>query len=176
MLLGRGIGAMLRAGAGIAPAPAGKWVGRMIVPGKAYVVTSGQGRTVDLGVARMRLLAGADTTDAFALTEFWGTSEGAWTVPHLHRGFEESFLVMDGRFTFTVGEDAVIADPGTYILVPRNTAHTITAAEGGGRFLTLMVPGGLEEMFFELGELPQNAIRDPAVRRAISARYDSTPV
>jgi hypothetical protein len=50
------------------------------------------------------------------------------------------------------------------------------AARGRGRFLTLMVPGGLEEMFFELGNLPANAIRDPAVRRAISERYDSVPV
>ncbi|WP_328989771.1 cupin domain-containing protein [Kribbella sp. NBC_01245] len=97
-------------------------------------------------------------------------------MPHLHREFEESFFVLDGRFTFTVGDEAIVADPGTYILVPRETAHTITAAEGGGRFLTLMVPGGLEEMFFELGELPQNAIRDRAARTAISARYDSIPV
>ncbi|ADB33245.1 Cupin 2 conserved barrel domain protein [Kribbella flavida DSM 17836] len=148
----------------------------MVVSRQAHVVASGHGRTVDLGVARMRLLAGADSTDAFALTEFWGTSGGAWTVPHLHRGFEESFFVLDGRFTFTVGEEAIVANPGTYILVPRGTAHTITAAEGGGRFLTLMVPGGLEEMFFELGELPKNAIRDPAVRKAVSARYDSIPV
>jgi quercetin dioxygenase-like cupin family protein len=148
----------------------------MIMPGQAHVVMSGQGRTVDLGVARMRLLAGADSTDAFALTEFWGTSEGAWTVPHVHREFEESFFVLDGRFTFTVGEEAIVAEPGTYVLVSRGTAHTITAAKGGGRFLTLMVPGGLEQMFFELGELPQNAIRDPAARTAISARYDSIPV
>ena len=52
----------------------------------------------------------------------------------------------------------------------------ITAAKGGGRFLTLMVPGGLEEMFFELGELAPEAIRDPAARAAISARYDSIPL
>jgi hypothetical protein len=31
-------------------------------------------------------------------------------------------------------------------------------------------------MFFELGQLPPNAIRDPSVRAAISARYDSIPV
>lgn len=153
-------------------------VGNMILPGQAHVVTPGQGRTVDLGLAQMRVLASGDATNggAFALTEFWGTGEGAWTVPHLHRGFEESFFILDGLFTFTVGEDAIAASPGMYILVPRGTSHTISAAAGGGRFLTLMVPGGLEEMFIELGRLPPNAIRDPAVRAAISARYDSIPV
>lgn len=150
----------------------------MIVPGRAHVVTGEEGRTVELGVARMRVLAdgGATSDGAFSLTEFSGTAEGAWTVPHLHRGFEESFLVLDGEFTFTVGDEAVIAGPGTYVLVPRGTSHTISAAVGGGRFLTLMVPGGLEEMFFELGRLEANAVRDPAVRKAISARYDSIPV
>jgi hypothetical protein len=116
-------------------------VDSMILPGHAHVVTSGEGRTVDLGVAQMRVLASSDATTggAFALTEFAGTGEGAWTVPHLHRGFEESFFILDGLFT-------------------------------------LMVPGGLEEMFFELGRLPPNVIRDPATRAAISARYDSIPV
>ena len=133
---------------------------------------------MDLGVAQMRVLASGDTTTggAIALTEFAGTGEGAWTVPHLHRGFEESFFILDGLFTFTVGEEAIAASPGMYILVPRSTEHKISTAAGGGRFLTLMVPGGLEEMFFELGRLPPNVIRDPATRAAISARYDSIPV
>jgi quercetin dioxygenase-like cupin family protein len=97
-------------------------------------------------------------------------------VPHLHRGFEESFFILDGLFTFTVGEESIAASPGTYLLVPRGTPHTLSAAPGGGRFLVLMVPGGLEKMFFELAQLPSNAIRDPAARAAISARYDSIPV
>ena len=150
----------------------------MLLPGKAHTVVPGEGRSVNLGVVSMRILAGgeADTGGAFTVAEFSGTGEGPWTVPHLHRGFEESFFVLDGLFTFTVGERAIEATAGMYILVPRSTAHTISAAEGGGRFLTLMVPGGLEEMFFELGTLPPNAIRDPAARAAISARYDSIPV
>ena len=150
----------------------------MTIPGRAHVVSSGQGRTVDLGVAQMRVLASGEPTNggAFALTEFFGTAEGAWTVPHLHRGFEESFFILDGLFTFTVGDEAISASPGMYLLVPRGTSHTLSAAAGGGRFLLLMVPGGLEKMFFELGQLPPNAIRDPAARAAISARYDSIPV
>jgi quercetin dioxygenase-like cupin family protein len=149
----------------------------MIVPGLAHTVMPGEGRSVDLGVVEMRVLAAGDVTGkAFTLAEFVGTGSGAWTVPHLHREMEESFFVLDGSFTFTVGGRAIEATSGMYILVPRGTAHTITAAEGGGRFLTLMVPGGLEEMFFELGQLPPTAIRDPAVRAAVSARYDSIPV
>jgi quercetin dioxygenase-like cupin family protein len=125
----------------------------------------------------MRVLAAGEavTGGSFTLAEFSGAGAGPWTVPHVHRGFEESFFILDGTFFFTVGEKITEATAGMYLLVPRETKHTIAAADGGGRFLTLMVPGGLEDMFFELGTLPPNAIRDPAVRAAISARYDSVP-
>lgn len=150
----------------------------MLVPRDTRVVRPGEGRSVDLGVLSMRVIAGGEDTTGrrFTLAEFSGAGSGAWTVPHLHRGFEESFYVLDGRFVFTLGEEEREATPGTYILVPRNTAHTITADDGGGRFLTLMVPGGLEDMFFELGRLGPDALRDPAARAAVSARYDSIPV
>ena len=135
-----------------------------------------EGRLADLGAVQMRVLAAGDpvTGRAFTLAEFTGT-EGAWTVPHVHRTMEESFFVLDGDFTFSVGEEKVAVGPGSYILVPRDTRHTIHAAEGGGRLLTLMVPGGLEDMFFELAQLPPGGLTDPAVRAEISARYDSVP-
>jgi mannose-6-phosphate isomerase-like protein (cupin superfamily) len=130
-----------------------------------------------MGAVQMRVLAaGEPTTDrAFTLTEFSGT-EGAWTVAHVHRDTQESFFVLDGEFTFTVGEERVEAGPGTYLLVPRATPHMIHAGTGGGRLLTLMVPGGLEDMFFALSELPPGGITDPAARTAISSGFDSIPV
>jgi quercetin dioxygenase-like cupin family protein len=125
----------------------------------------------------MRVLAGGDATAgrAFTLAEFTGGA-GPWTVPHLHRAMEESFFVLDGDFTFTVGEERVEAGPGCYVLVPRGTRHLVTAGADGGQCLVLMVPGGQEDLFFELSRLGPDALRDPAVRAAISARYDSVPV
>jgi len=170
---------MLRVGPGIGDGGmTAKGEMMMLVPAKGHVVRLGEGRTVDLGVACMRVLADSDTVPggSFALTEFYGAGAGPWTVPHVHRGFEESFFILDGAFSFTIGEQVTEATPGMYLLVPRDTHHGISAAAGGGRFLTLMVPGGLEKMFFELAALPPNAIRDPVARAAISARFDSIPV
>jgi hypothetical protein len=48
--------------------------------------------------------------------------------------------------------------------------------EAGGRCLVLMVPGGQEDMFLELGELGSDSLRDPRVRAAIAVKYDSIPV
>ncbi len=148
----------------------------MLLPGHAHTVAPGEGRTVNLGNIQMRVLAAGEATTgrAFTLAEFTG-GDGPWTVPHLHRGMEESFFVLDGEFTFAAGQQTIPAGPGSYVLVPRGTRHVITAGAGGGRLLGLMVPGGLEEMFFELADLPPDSITDPAARAAISARHDSIP-
>jgi len=90
----------------------------MLLSGQAHVVAPGEGRIVDLGVTRMRVLAAGGTTGrTFTLAEFAG-DEGPWTVPHLHRAMEESFFVLDGNFTFGVGEARIEAGPGSYVLVP----------------------------------------------------------
>jgi quercetin dioxygenase-like cupin family protein len=149
----------------------------MIQPGRAHTVAASEGTVADLGIVQMRVLAaGSETTGRnFTLVEFAG-GEGIWTVPHIHEGMEESFFVLDGEFTFTVGEEKIPVGPGAYLLVPRGTPHVMEAAAGGGRFLTLMVPGGLEEMFLELASQSPDRIRDPATRAAVAARYDSIPV
>lgn len=142
----------------------------------AHTVQTGEGRTVALGVIRMRVLAaGEPTAQAFTLVAFEG-GEGPWTVPHLHREMEESFYILDEIFTFTIGEQTIDAGPGAYVLVQRGTPHVMAGGPGGGRFLTLLVTGGLEEMFFELGTLPPDALRNREIRAAISERYDSFPV
>jgi mannose-6-phosphate isomerase-like protein (cupin superfamily) len=148
----------------------------MLRSGQAHTVRPGEGQVADMGATRMRVLAAGDsvTNRAFTLAEFIG-GEGAWTVPHIHRAMEESFFVLDGEFAFSVGEEKVEVGPGSYVLVPRGTRHMIHAGGSGGRLLALMVPGGLEEMFFELAQLPPGGITDPVVRAAISARYDSIP-
>lgn len=132
--------------------------------------------TYELGIVRLKLLAASATTNgAFAFGEFSGR-EGPWTVPHIHEKSEESFYVLDGSFTFTLGQDEVEAGPGSFILVPRGTRHLMRAGADGGRFLILWTPGGLEQMFVELSKLPADSLRDPRVRKMLSSRFDSTPV
>jgi quercetin dioxygenase-like cupin family protein len=139
------------------------------------IVTSRTRGSYDLGVAGFRILASsADTQGSFSLLEFEG-KEGQWTVPHMHRNMEESFFVLDGGFTFTLNDKEFEAGPGDFLLVPRGTKHVLRAGAEGGRLLTLVVPGGLEEMFKELSALPADSITDPEVRMAISAKYDSVP-
>lgn len=140
-------------------------------------MTNGSGETIyRLGVVDMRLLAASeDTGGEFALGEFRGAA-GPWTVPHVHRHSLETFYVLDGRFTFTVGSDDQHVEAGALLLVPRDTRHVLRAEEDGGRLLVLWTPGGLEQMFVELSGLAPDALRDPETRKAIASRFDSIPV
>jgi quercetin dioxygenase-like cupin family protein len=143
---------------------------------QAHLIQGKTGESYELGNIRMRLLAStAETNGAFALGEFSG-GEGPWTVRHVHSKSEESFYVLEGRFTFTIGDGEVDAGPGSFIRVSRDTRHQMRAAPGGGRFLTLWTPGGLEAMFVELSRLAPDSLRDPGVRQMLSARFDSIPI
>ena len=53
---------------------------------------------------------------------------------------EESFYVLDGAFTFTLGTEDVEAGPGSFVRVPPGTRHELRAGSGGGR-VRLCVPG-----------------------------------
>jgi hypothetical protein len=84
--------------------------------------------------------------------------------------------VLEGSFDFTLGDHEVEAKPGAFVLVPRGMPHIMRAQPGGGALLVLWTPGGLEEMFLELGRLPAASITNPAVRAEIAKRHDSLPV
>lgn len=141
-----------------------------------YFVNQAQGEVTDLGAISMRLLVpSSETNGAFAAAEFRG-SEGRWTIPHVHERLEESFFVLEGTFVFTCGDHELEAKQGAFVMVPRGTPHVLSAGSGGGALFTLWTPGGLEEMFKELGRLPAASITDPVVRSEIAQRHDSVPV
>jgi len=141
-----------------------------------YHVGPNQGESVDLGNVSMRLvLPSTETNGTFTAAEFRG-GPGVWTILHIHQNMEESFFVTEGSFTFTCGNERIEAAPGSLVLIPRGTPHMIEAGVKGGTILTLFVPGGLEEMFRELGGLPPGSLTDPKVRAEIAKRHDAIPV
>ena len=129
-----------------------------------------------LGVVDMRLLTTSDETGGeLAMAEFRGGA-GPWTVPHVHRRSLEAFYVLDGRFTFTIGDNDRLVQAGAMVVVPRDTRHVLRADDADNRLLVLWTPGGLERLFVELSRLSPDALRDPEIRRSVSSDFDSIPV
>ena len=72
---------------------------------------------------------------------------GQGVSSHRHHEEDDSWLVLDGLLSVTVGEDAreVQAGPGTYVLVPADTPHALlNAGDRDVRLLNVHAPGGFD--------------------------------
>ncbi|HEY8656781.1 MAG TPA: cupin domain-containing protein [Candidatus Limnocylindria bacterium] len=99
---------------------------------------------------------------------------GKGPPPHVHREHEEAFYILEGEFTFNLGDDAAPAPKGTLVVVPRGTRHSFSGKEGS-RALIFAIPGGLAGFFEELGAGLAAGHADADLRRALAGKYDSYP-
>ena len=94
--------------------------------------------------------------------------------PHTHAREHETYLVLDGQWTFDVGDQTLLAGPGTSVFLPRGVQHRFSIDADGARALMLLTPGGLEDAFREMGEpteqtsgLPPVPVAPPPIPRML---------
>src|SRR6516225_9237162 len=108
----------------------------------------------------MTFLATAeDTQGKFALIEAVAR-KGNVPPPHIHHREEETFYVLEGEMTVSVGDRTIKATPGTMVCLPRDVAHSFVIDSEQGRVLILLTPAGLEGWFKEFSE-PASAMTLP---------------
>ncbi len=72
---------------------------------------------------------------------------------HIHHRQDEVFMITEGEFTMTCGDETWQAGPGAVIFLPRGIPHRFQASEAGpARTQIITVPGGFCELVAELGE------------------------
>ncbi len=74
--------------------------------------------------------------------------------PNIHHHQEEAFYVLEGTFAIRVGDTTVMAEPGSFVLVPRGTVHTFryTGTGAAGKLLiSNNLPGAHERFFRSVG-------------------------
>ena len=63
--------------------------------------------------------------------------------------------ILEGRYTFWVGDRVLSAEAGTFVFLPRDVPHCLRVeGDTPGRLLQLTLPAGLEEGFAEMGRPP----------------------
>ena len=94
--------------------------------------------------------AGAERTgSAYSLTEIV-TAPGAGTPPHIQRGDDEAFYVLEGSYEFFHEGRTFSASPGAFVFVGRGEAHAFrNVGATPARMLIINSPGGLHEGFFK---------------------------
>ena len=97
----------------------------------------------------MTFLATAeDTQGQFALIEAVAR-KGNVPPPHIHHREKETFYVLEGEMTVSVGDRTIKATPGTMVFLPRGVKHSFAIESEQLRMLVLLTPAGLEGWFKE---------------------------
>jgi quercetin dioxygenase-like cupin family protein len=103
---------------------------------------------------------------------------------HRHSREDELSFVLSGTLGARLGDDVVIATPGSYVLKPRGQWHTFwNPGETELRIMELLIPGGLDAYFQWLSTLlhsgqPPNqaAIETLAAEYGLDFDFESVPV
>jgi len=105
------------------------------------------------------LATGEDTQGRFALMEMI-TRKGNVPPRHIHHREDETFYVIEGEMTFSVGDRTIKATPGTMVFAPRDVAHSFTIDSDQVRMLVQATPAG-EEGFFKAFSVPAPSMTLP---------------
>jgi quercetin 2,3-dioxygenase len=73
---------------------------------------------------------------------------------HIHLLQDEIFFIVEGNYTFKVGDDIHQLTVGDTIFLPRQVPHTFAQTSETGRILFMMQPSGkMEDYFRVIGKL-----------------------
>ncbi|WP_345325885.1 cupin domain-containing protein [Novipirellula rosea] len=111
-----------------------------------------EGRTIAVVGDVYRFLAtGEETRGKYAMWEAI-VPPGGGPPPHIHSREEESFYILEGEITFHVGDERIVATPGTFANMPVGSLHSFkNETDKTARMILSVAPAGLEQMFFEVG-------------------------
>ena len=123
-------------------------------------VLPNQGRTYRARgfLCTFKLLA-SDTNGAFTLSEA-SNAPNTGVPPHIQHLEDEAFIVLEGTYTFQVGDQTLQCGSGEVLYVPRGVPHALTnTGSEPARLLILQAPGGIHEQYFAEAWEP---IKDPS--------------
>ena len=81
--------------------------------------------------------------------------------PHIQTREHEGFYVLEGEVTFTVQGKEIIAKSGTFVNVPPSVTHSFKNKTNHlAKMLIILAPGGLENLFVEVGD----EVSDPTIQ------------
>ena len=148
----------------------------MTASGKIVTFGPRRGTEFQIGADRFWTKGSASERDAaFSVIEYEGAADAPGPPPHVHRGFEEVWYILEGEVTFTTESKQIQAGAGTYLRVPRGVPHTFRVTGlRPARWIGIFSPGKYVGLVEELGKLiPPVGPPNRAALRRLFAKYDS---
>ena len=128
---------------------------------RALHIAEGEGKRLWVADQLMTFkVSSEDTGGMYALTDSVVPPQGEAPL-HVYHREDEAFWVLEGELEVMVGESTFRASAGSFVHLPKDIAHAYeNVGTGPARFLTLMVPAGLEKLFAEVGK-PGSDVSSP---------------
>ena len=138
---------------------------------RAFVLSPGEGRTIDMGNFRMSLkAAGDDTAQAFSLLE--ADEPPNFGPPmHIHHDAAEAFYVVSGEYRIFIGEDEYACPAGSFIYIPAGAPHGFRVGAVASRKLNIYAPAAMVGYFDELAAAIARNEMDDDTLGEIARRY-----
>jgi mannose-6-phosphate isomerase-like protein (cupin superfamily) len=136
----------------------------MLTTGNTHALLApGEGELIEVAGNRIRIIVASQSQlvcDYSAAPHFSGPPL------HVHPGFDETYLVLEGRLGVTVGAECSELTPGAAAYVSGVVPHTFGNPSGERvRFLSICSPGGFENFFRAVAAGDREAIA------AVSERF-----
>lgn len=125
-------------------------------------------------------LAGAEDTLGLLSASVVTQPPGQASPLHVHTREAEAWFLLDGAMTYRAGGRLIRMTAGDFIYLPREVPHAFrTTGPVPARFLALALPGGLLDIYDEVGipaaerQLPDAGVSDADVARwlELAPRY-----
>jgi len=139
--------------------------------GGAYVLTPGEGRSIDLGGFGMTVKASADQTGgAFSLLE---ADEPAGFGPplHIHRDAAEAFYVLEGEYVIFLDDREFVCPAGSFIFIPAGLPHGFRVGRVASRKLNIYTPAAMVGYFDDVADAVAAGDVDPDALSRIALRH-----
>ena len=126
------------------------------MPGESgYMIGPADRTTLLQGPLGAILMLGGDrTAGSLSLVEHPLQPRALGSPVHTHRDEDEYSVVLEGQVGAQIGEQTVVAGPGTVLVKPRGVPHAFwNPADQPARLLEIISPAGFEGYFAGLGEI-----------------------
>ena len=109
------------------------------------LVAPGEGELIEVAGNRIWIKV---ATDSQLVCDYSAAPHFSGPPLHVHPGFDETYLVLDGTLAVTVDNQRTELGPGAVAYVSGSVPHTFSNPTGQRvRFLSICTPGGFEHFF-----------------------------
>ena len=139
---------------------------------KNISVLSREGKSVETAEWKVTCKISTEDTEGKFSAVIFNFKKGFQFAMNKHTKYDKFCYLINGKIDICENGKSVIAEPGYINYLPKNTPHKLDCLEES-EILMVYMPGGLEKMIFELGDLTNSGNLDENSVKELLARFGS---